>query len=88
MKTHKEMLDTYLLSPPNYFGDQGFLNWFFQNRTTNVISARYNTVLRQKVTIEWISWLTWIGIRRMANAKEECQSVSFRTSYGTLEFLY
>jgi glycogenin glucosyltransferase len=47
--THQEMLNVYKLAPPNYFGEQGFLNWFFQNRTANVISTRYNTVLRQKV---------------------------------------
>lgn len=65
------MLESYKRTPPNYLGEQGFLNWFFQNQTntsgsgsgtntdtntttntnTKVISARYNTVLKQKVQI-------------------------------------
>ena len=49
LQTHQEMLQSYTQSPPNYQGEEGFLNWFFHNRTTRVISARYNTVLRQKV---------------------------------------
>ena len=51
MMIHKQMLDTYRSAPPNYQGEQGFFNWFFHNRPTHVISARYNTVLRQKVPI-------------------------------------
>lgn len=48
-KTFTEMLRTYEGSPPEFRGEEGFLNWFFSNRSTHVISARYNTVIRLKV---------------------------------------
>ena len=47
--TFRDMLATYTQAPSYYMGEQGFLNWFFLNRTTQVISARYNTVVRLKV---------------------------------------
>ncbi|BGP58302.1 hypothetical protein JCM8202_000936 [Rhodotorula sphaerocarpa] len=32
--TYQDMLDTYLTAPSYNRGDQGFLNWYFSNRTT------------------------------------------------------
>ena len=60
LTTHRQMLESYKTVPPNFHGEQGFLNWFFHNRTTQVISARYNTVLRQK------DYAVWPMLRRNA----------------------
>ena len=46
---YKDMLVKYPQSPLEHRGEQGFLNWFFSKHDTRVISARYNTVIRQKV---------------------------------------
>ena len=37
--------------PSWYQGEQGFINWFFKDRPSSVISTRYNTVMRLKVTL-------------------------------------
>lgn len=47
--THEKMLSAYPQSPPESRGEQGFLNWFFLEKETRVLSARYNTVVRLKV---------------------------------------
>lgn len=48
-QVYKRMLVDYKSSPPEHRGEQGFINWFFRDADTKVISARYNTVIRQKV---------------------------------------
>lgn len=53
-------MSSYQHAPAHYRGEQGFFNWFFLNRTTNVISARYNTVLRLK------DYAVWPLLRRSA----------------------
>lgn len=40
---------SYTMTPSHYFGEQGFLNYYFLNRTSHTMSARYNTVVRLKV---------------------------------------
>lgn len=51
--THEEMLASYTRAPSHYYGEQGFINYYFLNRTTHVISARYNTVIRLKDYAVW-----------------------------------
>jgi hypothetical protein len=51
--THQDMLSQYMHAPPQYMGEQGFMNWYFLNRTSHVISSRYNTVVRQKDYAVW-----------------------------------
>lgn len=48
-ETFEAMIHSYLKSPPHYYGEEGFFNWFFLDRHSTVISARYNTVVRLKV---------------------------------------
>ena len=54
VKTFEEMMRGRSQVPSWFQGEQGFLNWFFQHRQNpryhhNVISTRYNTMMRLKV---------------------------------------
>lgn len=53
VETHQDMLQRYMHSPPQYMGEQGFMNWYFLNKTQHAISSRYNTVVRQKDYAVW-----------------------------------
>ncbi|GAA5912955.1 hypothetical protein JCM8208_002413 [Rhodotorula glutinis] len=49
--TFNDMMDTYLTAPSYNRGDQGFLNWYFSNRTTTglgVIGPAYNVPAKLK----------------------------------------
>jgi glycogenin glucosyltransferase len=50
--TFQDMMDTYLTAPSYNRGDQGFLNWYFSNRTRTGVRSlppAYNVPPKLKV---------------------------------------
>ena len=51
--TFNELSSLIGKTPLQYGGEQGLLNWYFREKRTTILSARYNTVLRQKGYAVW-----------------------------------
>lgn len=53
LATWRHMLSIYFSSPSYNQGDQGFLNWYFCNRTKLALPFQYNTVCKHKSNAMW-----------------------------------
>jgi hypothetical protein len=89
--TFQTMMNQKNQVPSWYQGEQGFLNWFFQYRNDpmfyhNVISTRYNTLVRLKVFPTTLNAISLLGLCSLADVKEERESLSFHKADSSMEF--